>query len=107
MAVTSGRVSATWTNCRSSGASDRKWVASANQINLPPGYPNAEKKIGFEWTYPSRFNRIKEVLSADRKFGLEDFDGASGGYDVDPSAPCSPLSFMGSRAKTRALTSGS
>lgn len=51
---------------------DRKWVGSANQMNLPPGYPNAEKKIGFEWTDPSRFNRIKEVLSADRKFGLED-----------------------------------
>lgn len=51
---------------------DRKWVGSANQMNLPPGYPNAEKKIGFEWTDPSRFSRIKEVLGADRKFGLED-----------------------------------
>jgi penicillin amidase len=51
---------------------DRNWVGSANQMNLPPGYPNAEKKIGFEWTDPSRFNRIKEVLGADRKFGLED-----------------------------------
>src|SRR3712207_1770180 len=50
----------------------RNWVGSANQNNLPPGYPNAEKKIGFEWTDPSRFDRISEVLGADRKFGLED-----------------------------------
>ncbi|WP_247881291.1 penicillin acylase family protein [Skermanella sp. TT6] len=50
----------------------RNWVGSANQNNLPAGYPNAEKKIGFEWTDPSRFDRISEVLDADRKFGLED-----------------------------------
>ena len=66
---------------------DRKWVGSANQMNLPPGYPNAEKKIGFEWTDPSRFNRIKEVLSADRKFGLEDSIALQAGYDLDPGAP--------------------
>jgi penicillin amidase len=51
---------------------DRGWVATANQMNLPPEYPYAEKKIGFEWTDPARFTRIEEVLSEDRKFSLED-----------------------------------
>src|SRR4051794_12262746 len=48
------------------------WVATANQMNLPPGYPIGEKKVGFEWTNPSRFQRLAEVLSAKDKFTLAD-----------------------------------
>ena len=47
----------------------RGWFASANQDNLPPGYPFA---VGFEWTDPFRFARIEEVLGSDRRFTLMD-----------------------------------
>src|SRR4051794_38480130 len=48
------------------------WFATANQMNLPPDYPIREKKVGFEWTNPSRFQRISEVLSAKDKVTLAD-----------------------------------
>lgn len=48
------------------------WFASANQMNLPDGYPYRERKLGFEWINNSRFTRISEVLSALDKVSLED-----------------------------------
>ncbi len=48
------------------------WFASANQMNLPEGYPYRERKLGFEWTNNSRFTRISEVLSSLDKVSLED-----------------------------------
>jgi len=50
----------------------RGWVASANEMNLPEGYPHEEKKVGFEWYAPYRYQRIVEVLRENPKFGLED-----------------------------------
>ena len=47
----------------------RGWFASANQDNLPPGYPFA---VGFQWTDPFRFARIEEVLGSPRRFTLMD-----------------------------------
>jgi penicillin amidase len=47
----------------------RGWFASANQDNLPQGYPFA---VGFEWTDPFRFGRIEEVLGSERRFTLTD-----------------------------------
>jgi penicillin G amidase len=47
----------------------RGWFASANQDNLPPGYPAA---VGFQWSEPFRFRRISEVLEASRKVSLEE-----------------------------------
>ena len=47
----------------------RGWFASANQNNLPPGFPFA---IGFQWTDPFRFDRIEEVLGSGRPFTLTD-----------------------------------
>ena len=40
----------------------RGWVASANEMNLPEGYLHEEKKVGFEWYAPYRYERIAEVL---------------------------------------------
>ncbi|HEX8760326.1 MAG TPA: penicillin acylase family protein [Pseudonocardiaceae bacterium] len=40
------------------------FIATANQLNLPPDFPYRERKIGFEWANPSRFTRITNVLSA-------------------------------------------
>ncbi len=46
------------------------FFASANQYNLPPGYPFTNLSA-HEWTDPFRYNRIVEVLSAGGgKFGL-------------------------------------
>ena len=50
----------------------RGWVASANEMNLPEGYPHEEKKVGFEWYAPYRYQRIAEVLSANPASGLQD-----------------------------------
>lgn len=47
------------------------WFASANQLNLPDGYPYAERKVGFEWSNDARMKRIVEVLSAGGKQTLE------------------------------------
>jgi penicillin G amidase len=48
------------------------WFATANQMNIPPGYPYRERRLGFEWTNPARFNRISEVLGALKLVSLED-----------------------------------
>jgi penicillin amidase len=48
---------------------ERGWVATANQMNLPEGYPHG---VGFEWIMPYRFERIREVLRARKRFTLED-----------------------------------
>jgi penicillin amidase len=47
----------------------RGWIATANQDNLPPGYPFA---VSFQWTEPFRFARIEEVLGSPRRFTLMD-----------------------------------
>ncbi|MFN3513144.1 MAG: penicillin acylase family protein [Phenylobacterium sp.] len=48
------------------------WFASANQLNLPEGYPYAERKVGFEWSNSARMDRIAEVLAATPKATLAD-----------------------------------
>jgi penicillin amidase len=48
------------------------FFATANEMNLPEGYPAEKRKIAFEWTDPSRATRIKEVLAADSKVSLAD-----------------------------------
>ncbi len=47
----------------------RGWLATANQDNLPSGYPFT---VGFQWTDPFRFARIEEVLGSGRRFTLSD-----------------------------------
>lgn len=48
------------------------WFASANELNLPKDYPYRERKLGFEWPHPSRYQRIANVLGQDKKFSLEE-----------------------------------
>ena len=49
------------------------YVATANQMNLPPDYPIDERRIGFDqWADPSRWQRIMEVLAAKPKLTLAD-----------------------------------
>jgi penicillin G amidase len=47
------------------------FIATANHNILPPGYT---VPLGYEWALPFRFNRIQEMLSAGRKFGVADFE---------------------------------
>src|SRR5579863_1932635 len=51
---------------------EQGFFATANQMNLPSDYPIAERKIGFEWSDPARWQRIVEVLRAKPKLTLAD-----------------------------------
>lgn len=48
------------------------WFASANQMNLPAGYPYRERVISFSWSDPFRYDRIAEVLRNQPKHRIED-----------------------------------
>jgi penicillin amidase len=48
------------------------WFASANEQNLPPAYPYRERKLGFEWSPGSRYQRVSDVLSKLPKVSVED-----------------------------------
>ena len=52
---------------------ERQWVASANQINLPPEFDHAQHKTGFEFAPAGRFQRIREVLESRAQHSLDDF----------------------------------
>jgi penicillin amidase len=47
----------------------RGWIATANHMNLPDGYPHA---LGFEWVLPYRFERIREVMRASERSTIAD-----------------------------------
>jgi penicillin amidase len=51
---------------------EKGFFATANEMNLPDGYPYTEKKLGFEWAERSRTTRIHEVLAAQEKHSLAD-----------------------------------
>jgi penicillin amidase len=48
------------------------WFATANEMNLPDGYPNETRKVSFEWSDPTRANLIKQVLGANDHVSLAD-----------------------------------
>jgi penicillin amidase len=48
------------------------WFASANQMNLPSDYPIDARRVGFEWAYAGRYNRIAAVLEATPKATVAD-----------------------------------
>jgi penicillin G amidase len=49
----------------------RGWLATANQDNLPRGYPFT---LGLQWNDPYRFSRLQEVLGSGRRFTLTDME---------------------------------
>jgi penicillin amidase len=51
---------------------ERGWLASANQYNLPPDYPNAEKTVTYDWSAGFRYQRIVEALEENDRFSIED-----------------------------------
>lgn len=50
----------------------RGWLATANAMNLPPGWDHANKALGFEWVEHARLDRIEEVLRPAKAHGLGD-----------------------------------
>jgi penicillin amidase len=48
------------------------YFGTANEMNLPVGYPNERNKIAFEWNDRSRIDRINELLGAKTKMSLAD-----------------------------------
>lgn len=48
------------------------FVHSANEMNLPPDWPHAEKTYGYEWTEASRARRIREALTRGPLLTVED-----------------------------------
>jgi penicillin G amidase len=48
------------------------FFATANEMNLPVGYPNEQNRIAFEWTDRSRIDRINELLRSNAKVTLAD-----------------------------------
>src|ERR1700722_14730803 len=48
------------------------FFGTANEMNLPAGYPNEQNRIAFEWTDRSRIDRINELLRAKTKTTLAD-----------------------------------
>ncbi len=48
----------------------RGFTGTANSMNLPPSYPIDERRIGFEWSAPWRYERLWEVLKADQQHTL-------------------------------------
>ncbi|TCP49296.1 penicillin amidase [Tamaricihabitans halophyticus] len=49
---------------------DAGYVATANEMNLPPEFQ--DKNLGFEWANPYRFQRISEVLDANDNSSVTD-----------------------------------
>jgi len=48
------------------------YFATANEMNLPSGYPNERNAIAFEWTDRSRIDRINELLGTKTKTTIAD-----------------------------------
>ncbi|HEY2780784.1 MAG TPA: penicillin acylase family protein [Steroidobacteraceae bacterium] len=48
------------------------YFATANEMNLPGGYPDEKNKIAFEWGDRSRIDRIEELLAKNNRVTLAD-----------------------------------
>ncbi|MBW2528813.1 MAG: penicillin acylase family protein, partial [Deltaproteobacteria bacterium] len=55
----------------------RGFIATANQFNLPDRYPH---RLGYEWSSPSRFERIREVLAANQRVSMDQMVALQGDY---------------------------
>jgi penicillin G amidase len=48
------------------------WFATANEMNLPTGYPDEARRVSFEWSDRSRIDRIEAVLGANAHVSVAD-----------------------------------
>jgi len=61
----------------------RGYVATANQMDLPPGYPYSERRVGFTWADDFRFNRIRSVLDQRPTVSLQESEDLQNDYVTD------------------------
>ncbi|MCW2948413.1 MAG: acyl-homoserine-lactone acylase, partial [Actinoallomurus sp.] len=48
------------------------WFATANEMNLPPDYPNAERTVAYDWYAGFRHDRIAEELDSRTGWTVDD-----------------------------------
>ncbi len=48
------------------------WFATANQMNLPDDYPNAERTVTYDWSAAVRHERIAEQLGSRERWSVAD-----------------------------------
>jgi penicillin G amidase len=48
------------------------WIATANEMNLSPGFLAQHSPVGYEWEHRFRYERIAEVLRDSAGFGVAD-----------------------------------
>lgn len=51
---------------------EKGWFATANEMNLPEDFDYESQRIGFEWSDPSRYQRVAEVLSENDNVTMAD-----------------------------------
>lgn len=61
------------------------WLATANEMNLPPDYPAEDRKVGFEWAEPWRARRIRAVLGGPERHSLADSQALQGDVVSEPA----------------------
>ena len=66
------------------------FIATANQNVAPEGYEYPEA-LGFEWADDFRGERIKEVLSKDKKFSVEELGALQNDYLALPARQLVPF----------------
>ncbi|MEL6064049.1 MULTISPECIES: penicillin acylase family protein [unclassified Methylobacterium] len=61
------------------------WLATANEMNLPPDFPAEARKVGFEWAEPWRARRIRAVLGGQTRHSLKDSRALQGDVFSEPA----------------------
>jgi penicillin G amidase len=61
------------------------WLATANEMNLPPDFSAEAHKVGFEWAEPWRARRIRAVLGSQTRHGLADSRALQGDVFSEPA----------------------
>lgn len=67
------------------------WFATANEMNLPEDYPNADRTITYDWYHRFRWDRIKEELSARDDWTVQDCVALQTDYLSMPARRILPL----------------
>jgi penicillin amidase len=58
----------------------KEWFATANEMNLPPDYPNAERTISYDFYPAFRYERIAQVLGTTQDLTVADCVALQGDY---------------------------
>ncbi|TXN48250.1 penicillin acylase family protein [Methylobacterium sp. WL7] len=61
------------------------YLATANEMNLPPDFPTETRKVGFEWAEPWRARRIRAVLDGQTRHSVADSQALQGDALSEPA----------------------